>query len=432
MMIEDRIMASAVNETYTLKCFMIVGEESGDLLGSKIMAAVRQEIQVLQQGGLRINVEFRGVGGQRMQEQGFLSLIPLEKITAMGLIEVLPKLMTFWQAINYLTDSIDAYQPDMVITVDSPDLAFRIMKKVKRLPRQSHMYKAHVVAPSVWAYRPERAEQIAKLYDVLFTLLPFEPPYFEKYGLETLFVGHPLIADAGQASRIRTIENAKLRQQRAKDCQQRYNLPDTGDKNTKLICVTPGSRPSEVKCLLPIFRQALQLVQQQHAIRTALLVTQNLIALVKHLWPEEDSYALVSDETDKASLRSMADVALAKSGTNTFEFMLNQVPMVVAYRFHPATAFIAQHFLHLKPNQFANLANIILQHEAIPECIQENCTPQRISEELLSLINSPMKGQRQVQECQKVLYDLGYNTEILPTEKIAKKLMLHLIENYYK
>ena len=159
-----------MKNTKHLKVFIIAGEVSGDVLGAKIMREMP-------------GVDFVGVGGQNMVNAGLKSLFPMSDLSVMGVFEVLAHAKTLTQRINQTVSAIIKEKPDVVLTIDSPDFCFRVMKLVKKYDTENKIKKIHFIAPSVWAYRKNRAQKIAKIYDLLFCILPFEPPYFEKYDL---------------------------------------------------------------------------------------------------------------------------------------------------------------------------------------------------------------------------------------------------------
>jgi lipid-A-disaccharide synthase len=212
------------------KIFLIVGEASGDLLGSKLIKELQEQLAQKNE-----KAEFVGVGGKLMQEQGLVSIFPMEELSIMGFAEVVPHLLKILRRINQTAQTIIEQKPDFVITIDSPDFCFRVMKRLKAKLAGSKFApkKIHLIAPSVWAYREGRAEKISKLYDLLLAILPFEPPYFEKYGLKTVFIGHPILENAPDFGK-KAEENRKFREKRGIK------------KDDFVICVTPGSRNGEV------------------------------------------------------------------------------------------------------------------------------------------------------------------------------------------
>ena len=212
--------------------YIIAGEPSGDHIGAHLIAAVRRK--------LGNKIKLSGVGGPEMEAQGLASYFPMSELSVMGFMEVLPGLPNIFKRIRDTVSHILSNKPDVVITIDAPDFSFRVAKRLqgKDIPI------IHYVAPSVWAWKPGRAKKIASIIDHLLTLLPFEPAYFEREGLVSSFVGHPVIesgADRGNGENFRT----------------RHNIPI----GAKVLCLMPGSRHSEVVRILPILKDTAKLLE---------------------------------------------------------------------------------------------------------------------------------------------------------------------------
>ena len=164
-----------------LKIMLVAGEPSGDALGAHLMRAARALAGE--------NVEFIGIGGDQMTAEGLRSLFPMSILSVMGLFEIAPRAVTILRRLAEAEAFARAEAPDLILTIDSPGFNKRLIKRLQDTP----MVKVHYVAPSVWAWRPGRAKKMAALFDHLLTLLPFEPPWFEKEGLPSTFVGHPAV-----------------------------------------------------------------------------------------------------------------------------------------------------------------------------------------------------------------------------------------------
>jgi lipid-A-disaccharide synthase len=381
-----------------LTVYMIAGEPSGDLLGAHLMAALKKEA--------KRPVRFFGVGGDRMQAEGLTSLFLYHELALLGFLEILPSVMRILARVQLTADDILAKAPDVVITIDVPGFSKRVVKKLKQ-----HHYKCpyiHYVAPSVWAYRPGRAQKFAGLYDHLLTLLPFEPPYFEKVGLSARFVGHPVVAEttaSGDANAFRT----------------RYQLAE----NTPLICLLPGSRKGEVARHMPIFAQAINIIAE------TLPNLAMVIPVPKHMLDVIGPYfrgcpyrtIITADEQDKKDAISASHLAIVKSGTVALEVAMAKIPMVIAYRVNPISAFI---FRRIRLTKFANLVNIILGYEAIPELLQEHCTPLLIASAASDLLNSPARIEAQKNAIDIALKQMVASTETTPSELAAREIMAHL------
>ena len=208
----------------------MAGEASGDVLGSRLMAALRRA---------RPELQFRGIGGVRMTEQGLATLFPMRDLAVMGLVEILPRVRSLARRLDQAVADIDARRPDLVVTIDSPGFALRLLKRISGLG----IPRVHYVAPQVWAWREHRVREYPGLWDRLLCLLPFEPAFFLRHGLEARFVGHPVLqsgADTGDAARFRSVHRI---------------APEA-----PVLVLMPGSRRSEVPRLLPVFGRALSLL----------------------------------------------------------------------------------------------------------------------------------------------------------------------------
>lgn len=333
------------------KIYLIAGEASGDNIAAKLMKQIKN---------LLPEVEFYGVGGEKMQAEGIKLLFPSSDIAYMGFLEVLPHLFKIMRKIKQVAGDIEQVNPDMVITIDAPGFSFRVVEKIKKKIKAKLV---HYVAPTVWAYKPDRAKKIAKLYDHLLVILPFEPQYFIDEGLPTTFVGHPAIEDLEIYPR--------------QEFRNKYHLKD----QDFLFCVAPGSRKQEIKTLLPIFLEALNLIDKKLVI--AIPTQQRYFNLINSLCKEKE--VLIVNETDKLKLFSSCDFCLTKSGTITTELAFYKMPMIVAHKVNNITYWLLKKMIKIR---FVTIVNLLADEEIIPELLQENCNPQRIGEE----INREMKN----------------------------------------
>ncbi|MDX2083633.1 MAG: lipid-A-disaccharide synthase [Rickettsiales bacterium] len=378
------------------KFFIIAGEASGDLLGSKLIKELKLQ---------NPDSQFIGVGGKLMQEQGLRSIFAMEELSVMGFLEVVPHLFKLLKRIDQTAKIIMAQQPDFIITIDSPDFCFRVMKKLKNF---SSAKKVHLIAPSVWAYRASRAKKIAQLYDLLLAILPFEPPYFEKYGLKTVFIGNPIIENAPDFSKKEFLRS-QFRQQ--------YNISN----NSTLLILTPGSRNSEVTKIFPEFIDAVNLLATTKSDVKVIIPlidkTRNLVTqMAKNLKVE---YFLIEKE-QKDSAFFAADFALAKSGTNTLEISLYRLPMIIGYKVNFLTHFILKRMVKIK---FANLINLISNQEIIPEMLQKKCRADLIFLELKKLIADKNLAQKQIDQSQIALKIMGLGALQSATNKAVKEIL---------
>lgn len=359
--------------------FFVAGENSGDALGASVMRAVKSKLDG--------RVRFAGVGGPEMLEIGMDSLFPMEDLAVMGVFEVLPRLPLLLKRIKETADAVERLQPDVLLTIDAPDFCFRVIQKLKA--RGVAVPKVHFVAPSVWAWRPGRAAKVAKFLDHLLCLLPFEPPYFEREGLKATFVGHPVVASAigdGDGPSFRA----------------RHGIaPDA-----PVLCVLPGSRSGEVLRLLPVFAETVdKLAPQFPGLHIVMPAVSHLIERVRAATAAWPTSVTVVDGEQKADAFAAADAALAASGTVALELAMAGLPSVIAYKVNALTAFLARRLLKTR---YANLINIILDREAVPELIQENCTAENLAREVARLLGDEGAGAAQQAAAFEALKQLGF------------------------
>lgn len=375
-----------------MKIFVIAGEPSGDLLGARLMAAIRQKAP---------EIQFCGVGGPRMVGEGLSSLFPMSDLTLFGLAELLPKIPLILRRLSETAAAIRTEKPDLVITIDAPDFSFRIAKRLVG----SGIPFVHYVAPTVWAWREGRAKKIQPLYRHLLTLFPFEPPYFEKVGLPASFVGHPLV-EAG-------IDRANAERFRNK-----YGI----GADQPILVVLPGSRRSELKALLADFGSVLGRLQPQH--KNLKVVLPTLPHLFDTIRSATDGWAfrplITTSDEDKYDAFKAATAALAASGTVALELGLAETPAVIAYKIHPLTAMLYRRLIKIK---FANLVNIMADRMVVPEFIQENCTPDRIAPALDKLLLSDSARNEQLLTLAKMREWLSPEGHLSPSEKAAAVIL---------
>lgn len=350
----------------TLRVFVIAGEPSGDRLGGALMAG-------LQSLG---DVSFDGVGGAEMQAQGLTSRFDMKELSVMGLVEVLPKYRALMRRVDEMARAVIETKPDVLVTIDSPDFCLRVAKRVKAA---TDTRVVHYVAPSVWAWRPKRAERMVGMVDQVLCLLPFEPPYMEEHGIRADFVGHPVVAEP-QAS---AAEVAAFRAQHAVG-------------SDPLILALPGSRAAEVQRLSDVFGKALtalawRIPEARIVVAAAAPVADTVRRVAGH-WPGDP---IVLDPRDmplddalaaKRAAFAAADVALAASGTVSLELAAAGTPMVIAYDMNWITRTIIQRKLLIDT---VTLVNLVSETRAVPEYLGKECQPGPIAEALARLLDQP-------------------------------------------
>jgi lipid-A-disaccharide synthase len=338
--------------------FIVTGESSGDAIGAALIAALRERT------GGRLRVE--GIGGERMAAEGLASIVPLSDLAVAGVAEVLPRAPLILRRVRETVTAIQRLRPDGVVTIDSSGFSWRIAQRLRW--RGERLPLIHYVAPMVWAWRPGRARRMARWYDHLLTLLPFEAPYFERVGLAVSYVGHPVLesgAERGDAERFRA----------------KHGIGE----DELVLTVLPGSRAGEVSRLLPIFGAALARLEQivgpfRVAVPSVEIVADSVAAGVRD-WPGRP--LLVRGPEPKYDAFAASRAALAASGTVALELALARLPMVVAYRLNPITEALLDRVLKVRQ---VNLVNLILGRAVVPECLRSDCTPGKLADALAWLI----------------------------------------------
>ena len=342
-----------------MKAFLIAGEASGDRLGAALMAGLKT---------LDPNVAFDGVGGDGMQAEGLLSRFEMSELSVMGLVEVLPKYRQLKRRIRQMAEAIIDTRPDVVVTIDSPDFCLRVARLVKAARPDQKI--AHYVAPTVWAWRPERAAKMRGLVDHVLALFPFEPPYMEEAGVPCTFVGHPVAAWPGvEPDRVTAFRAA-------------HGL--TGPT----LCVLPGSRKGEVARLSGTFGDAVAtFARSVPDLQVILPVAPGLGDMVRQqVAPWAVTPVLVPGDEDKITTFAAADIALAASGTVSLELAAAGTPMVIGYDMNWLSRQIIKRKLLIDT---VTLVNIVAESRRVPEFIGADCTAEKIAKGLSEVWKAP-------------------------------------------
>lgn len=372
-----------------LKVYLITGEPSGDLLGSRLMRALKKQT--------KNKVKFCGIGGETMEKEGLVSLFDISDLAVMGILEVIPSIPKILRHMNEIEADIAIQKPDIIVTIDSYSFSARIHERLKKagcvIPH------VHYVAPQVWAWKAGRAKKVAAFMDHLFCLLPNEPAYFTPYGMASTFVGHPVVEGGAAKGNGRSFRKKYLISQK-----------------TVLVCMLPGSRKNEIRYLLPIFKDAVEKLAEKYpdicvVVPTVRTVQKEVKAALKE-WGID--FLVVEGEEERYDAFAACDVAVAASGTVSLELSMASVPHLIAYKVNKITGIIVRRLLKIK---YVNLINILANKEIIPELLQENCTSDKICQKLVYLLThkNPMM--------QRGLCALGAGGSVTPSEKLAQKLI---------
>ena len=377
--------------------WLLAGEASGDVLGARLIAALRAR---------RPDLSFAGIGGPRMAAQGFGSLFDMRELAVMGLVEVLPRLLPLRRRLDEAVADIARRHPAMVVTIDSPGFALRLLERIGPLG----IKRVHYVAPQVWAWREHRVRRFPGLWDRLLCLLPFEPAFFAGHGVPASFVGHPVLqsgADTGDAARFRAAHGLK--------------------DDARVLVLMPGSRRSEVPRLLPVFGRTLSLLAERLPGLAPVIpvspVVAETVARAAADWPvcaRLRRPILVTELADKHDAYAAAGAALTKSGTSTLELALAGVPMAVTYRVNPLTGLLARRLIRVP---HVAMVNLLAGREIVPELLQEQCTAERLAQTVTSLFESASVAADQRAAFRAVTDSLRAPGGVLPADAAAAAIV---------
>ena len=339
------------------RVYLVAGELSGDILGAGLM----RELKARHPG-----VEFRGIGGPRMQAEGMESRFPLETLAVMGLVEVLKHLPELIRVRRTLKAEALAWQPDIMLGIDAPDFNLGLERQL----REAGITTAHYVSPSVWAWRQGRVKGIAKSVDGMLTLLPFEAAFYREHRVPVAFVGHPLA------------DEMPLENDRAATRQALELAPDS-----QVLALLPGSRANEIRFLGDAFLNAAEQLCQRHPALQVVIPAatadrrREISALLANYPLLAERITLLDGQAREAMVAS--DVVLLASGTAALEAMLCHRTMLVAYKMAPATHWLAKRMVK---TQWVSLPNLIAQETLVPELIQDAASPEAIAEQLSAML----------------------------------------------
>ena len=388
-----------------MKIFIIAGEDSGDKLGSAIIDGLREVTDV--------PPKFVGIGGNGMISRGLESIFPMSELSVMGFVEIASKYKSLKKRLNQTISSILDEKPDILLTIDAPEFCFRVAKKVKLLNK--NIAVAHYVAPTVWAWRPNRAKKISSFIDQILALFPFEPRYFHDVGVRCDFVGHPIVSETLADDESVT------------EFKKAYSLTD----EPVILCL-PGSRKSEIDRLMPIFGETLE--KFSNALPNARFILPSTPDVYEYskkfldcmpkdiifLTPEKFGMKKYL-EFKKASFK-LSQLALAASGTVSLELAANNTPMVIGYDMN----FLSRKIIGLMLKiDTVNLVNLVTGNRNIPECIGSNFNSEKLFLEMVRVYSNNLN---QIKDFKTTMDLLGINKE--PPNVRAANSLLNLFENF--
>jgi lipid-A-disaccharide synthase len=360
------------------KIFVLTGEPSGDKLASTLISRLKLE---------NSEIEYLSVGGTHLKKLGINSIYDLKEITYLGFTSVLLNIFRIKSKINKTVEEIVKFNPDLLLSVDSPDFTLRVAEKVKKI--NNNIKTIHYVAPQVWVWRKNRVKKIKKFIDHILLLFEFEKKYFDEENINNTFVGHPLI-EINQNNRT-IIDNI---------------LP----KDKKIISLFPGSRNSETNVLLPILLDFVKLMNQKHKEYFFYIhaTEENKSLILEHVKKYNfNNIDIVSDENIKSEILSKSIFAVSKSGTVSLQICNFNVPSIIIYKLSFINFMIFKMLVNVK---FANIINIINNREIIPELLQKECNADEIYRSVIYFLKNPELMKKQVSECSKTLEGIRSKT----------------------
>jgi lipid-A-disaccharide synthase len=374
---------------YPLTIAMVAGEMSGDILAAGLIREIKNHYPY---------AHFVGIGGEKMIAEGFHSLFPMERLSVMGIVDVLKRLPELLVIRHKLRSLFLKYRPTVFIGIDAPDFNLSLEHDL----RAQGVKVVHYVSPSVWAWRQGRVKKIAQSVDLMLTLFPFELRFYEQHNVPARFVGHPL------ADQIPLI-SAK------KDARKALAYPE----QQRLVALLPGSRSGEVSYLGPVFIDAAKWCLERQPDLQFIIPAANAARkkqLLLLLDKETQQLPVRIVEGDAQRVMAASDAVLLASGTATLEAMLLKKPMVVAYRWHPLTHAIISRMVH---SRYVSLPNLLAEQPLVPELIQDQATAERLGATLLTVMTKENE-QILVEKFTEIHHVLNRNSDQLAAQAVLK------------
>ncbi len=370
---------------------IVAGEASADLHGSNLVKAMKR---------LDPGIVFWGVGGRKMEEAGVKILFSSSEMAVVGITEVLSKLGTIARASGRLKHILKSKRPELLILIDYPDFNIHIARTAKRF----HVPVLYYISPQVWAWRRSRVRKIARRVDRMAVILPFEKTFYEKRGMPVDYVGHPLL-DA------LSLEVDKWQDRVDAGSEQGYPV----------VGLLPGSRKDEIRKLLPVMVESLQILGKRYPkIRCRLSLASTIEAEFVKSFTKNSAVQIEIISGDTLETLRVCHVALVASGTATLETALIGVPMVIAYRISRFSYWLGRIVVRVP---HIGLVNLVAGEEVVPELIQDDVVPDRLAHEALNILeNEELRG-TMIKKLGRVRENLGRFGASEATAKIASEMM---------
>jgi lipid-A-disaccharide synthase len=366
---------------------IVAGETSGDLLGADLIQGLKKQYP---------NAIFEGIGGPKMQAQGFNSLFDIERLSVMGLWEPLKRLPELLSIRRSIIKRYSSQKPIVFIGIDSPDFNAKIEQKLHAVGVKT----VHYVSPSVWAWRQGRIKNIKRSVDLMLTLLPFEAEFYHQHQVPVCYVGHPLAKQFPQ-------------QPNTSKARQALGL----EPNQPTLCLMPGSRSAEVELMAKLLLDAAAKASHDLGVKLQLIMPaanqSRYDQLKKILLTRSDNITLLKQQSHQAM--EAADAVLLTSGTTALEAMLLKKPMVVGYRMNPLSFKLV---FPLIKTPFISLPNLLANQPLVPELIQDQATVETLAAEVVNLYQA--NSTELVEHFNEIHQQLSLDSASLATAAISQ------------
>jgi len=373
------------------KIFILVGEPSGDRLAFNVISTLKKN---------KKDIEYLSVGGEYLKKLNIKSIYDLNEVTYLGFTNVIFNLFKIKNKIKITIKEIIKFNPDILFSVDSPDLTLRIAEKVKKINPKIKII--HFVSPKVYVWRENRVKKLKSFLDHILLLFPFEKKFFENENIPSTFTGHPLLEES---------RNAKI------------EITNFTNSKKRLFSIFPGSRFSEINTLTPILFRFIKLMNNKYNdVFFIFHSTQKHIHLIKKMLKKEDFFNcdVVSDEDIKSEMLKRSIFAISKSGTVSLEICNLKIPSIIIYKMNFINFFIIKLLVKVK---FANIINIAANEEVIPELLQSKCNAENIFYHVDNLLNNKIHLQNQINKTQQIIKKFKTKN---PSE-IASKVLIDFL-----
>lgn len=359
---------------------IIAGENSGENYGAGLVRQFKEKNPF---------IEFFGIGGKHMADEGVDLLFSIKELSVVGIVEIISHLPRIKRIFARIRKEIKYRKPLAAVLIDSPDFNLRLAKILRKLSIPVLYY----ISPTIWAWRKSRLKTIKKRVTKMMLIFPFEEEIYNKYNIPAVYVGHPL------KERIKTSLSKE-------EFFRKYEIVT----DRKLITLLPGSRKSEIKYHIPVLLESLSRIKKEYDVQFLLLLAENLDrSFISNFIPSNFEKVKIISEDRHEAIR-FSDLILSSCGTANLESALLETPLISFYRVSPITFFLGVPFVRIKNY---SIVNILAGKKIIPELIQKDFTPDNIFKETKRILDSEEIRFEMLNHFQKIKGTLG--------EKIASQ-----------